>query len=436
VIVNLWERLLDLAALATIGGALAIVLGAYGWGIALLAVVAVLFITPIRRTGLGAAVAIGRMAGRRWDAPRDVAFDRLARSETWFAGLMSSILIWLLPGVGFWIVAHAWPYPFSLAQAEYAYATSASLGGLVLSPGGVLVAGTRLLEVLQDAQFPSAPAALTVLGIRLATAGVATILGGLFVLLHLRSPRPVEALHFDEIADAYDVQIPEARRTALLTRKTTLMREALERTAPKGRGLDAGCGQGTYVARMRELGFDVYGIDMSAGQVQIAERNVGGQGLVTTGSLLQIPARDGEYDFAYAINVLHHLSSIDEQRRAFAELLRVLKPGGLLFVHEINTRNLLFRFYMGYVFPSLNCIDEGVERWLLPHELRVYTDVPVIDIRYFTFLPEFLPEPLVQILAPVERLLEVSPLRIYSAHYMAVLQKGGSQVSGGGPRVG
>jgi len=101
----------------------------------------------------------------------------------------------------------------------------------------------------------------------------------------------------------------------------------------------------------------------------------------------------------------------------------VLKPGGRLFVHEINTRNVLFRFYMGYVFPSLNCIDEGNERWLLPHALGGYTDARTIGIEYFTFLPDFMPAPIVRLLRPIEKLLEASPLRVYSAHYMAILQK-------------
>ena len=185
-----------------------------------------------------------------------------------------------------------------------------------------------------------------------------------------------------------------------------------------------GCGQGWYVGRMRELGFEVDGIDASAGQVALAARNVGASGpdprRLGSAASRQPP---GSYDFVYTINVLHHLASVDEQRRAFAELLRVLRPGGLLFVHEINTRNVLFRFYMGYVFPSLNCIDEGVERWLLPHRLAVYTDAPLVERRYFTFLPDFLPQAIVRLLAPIERLLEASPLGPYSAHYMAVLRK-------------
>jgi hypothetical protein len=103
-------------------------------------------------------------------------------------------------------------------------------------------------------------------------------------------------------------------------------------------------------------------------------------------------------------------------------MLRVTKAGGLLFVHEINTRNILFRFYMGYIFPSLNCIDEGVERWLLPHRLELYTRQPIVEVQYFTFLPDFVPQRLVRVLRPIERLLEISPLRVYSAHYMAVVK--------------
>ena len=140
--------------------------------------------------------------------------------------------------------------------------------------------------------------------------------------------------------------------------------------------------------------------------------------------MLEIPAPDASFDFLYIINVLHHLASIDEQRRAFAELLRVLKPGGLLFVHEINTRNVLFRFYMGYVFPSLNCIDEGVERWLLPHRLAQYTEAPRRRRPLLHVPAGFRARGRSSaLLRPLERLLEASPLRVYSAHYMAVLEK-------------
>ena len=434
-VVNLWERFLDLAALGVIAGAYGLTrAGIDGWAAVLTAVAMAALITPVRRVCLSVAAAIASAIAPVVDHRdhRPVAdFSRLARQSTWLTALAASVTAWVLPGIGFWLIANGSSVSFGLWSAVGAYAMSTGRG-LALVPAGVIVAGSSLIESLGAAGFPTGERTLAVLAVRLATVGVATILGALFVLIHfMTAPRSSteNVAHFDAIADAYDVQIPEARRHALLTRKTEMMREVLTRLGAGRRGLDVGCGQGAYVARMRELGFDVAGIDSSPGQVALAARKVtasGGDSLVATGSVLEIPAADATYDFAYVINVLHHLSSVDEQRRAFKEIFRVLRPGGVLFVHEINTRNIVFRFYMGYVFPSLNCIDEGVERWLLPIELGVYTDVPVAEVRYFTFLPDFLPQVIVRLLRPIEQRLEHSPFGAYSAHYMAVLRKGGA----------
>jgi hypothetical protein len=55
--------------------------------------------------------------------------------------------------------------------------------------------------------------------------------------------------------------------------------------------------------------------------------------------------------------------------------------------------------------------------------MAVYTDAPLADLRYFTFMPDFIPQALVRLASPIERLLESSPFAPYSAHYMAVLRK-------------
>ena len=425
VVVNLWDRLLDVVALGIITGTLAIALGRLNvLSAGLLALSLSTAVPIVLRACRAAAKWLARPAAHLFDNATAPDSARLSIGRTWLVGVVTSLAAWVLPGLGFWFTAGGADRPLWLADAEYADASSSSHGGLVLAPGGVLVAGASLLNQLQAAGVDGAGAALGVFGIRLATVGVATALGFLFVLVHLRTRATGGSEHFDEIADAYDVQISESRRDALLAKKTALMRDVMATVLPGARrGLDAGCGQGWYVRRMCEMGFEVDGIDASAGQIALAARHVGTRGRVRVGSLLGVPEADATYDFIYTINVLHHLGSVDEQRRAFAELMRVLRPGGLLFVHEINTRNILFRFYMGYVFPSLNCIDEGIERWLLPHRMAVYTDAPLADLRYFTFMPDFLPQALVRLASPIERLLESSLFAPYSAHYMAVLRK-------------
>jgi ubiquinone/menaquinone biosynthesis C-methylase UbiE len=425
VVVNVWERLLDVAALGVIGGVLTGLQGRMDLWIAGLAAIAVLMaLGPVRRTLLDLLQTGVTRIVSVFESAAPGRFSRLALARNWFMALAASLGVWLLPGVGFLVIARAWPHDFSLIDAVLDYVASTAQG-LGLAPAGIIVTGSRMIESLERTGFSVADASMAALAVRLATVGVATMLGVLFVAIHLRTRVPGDTLHFDQIADAYDVQIPEQRRLALLDRKTVMMRDALARLGAGRRGLDVGCGQGTYVARMRELGFDVHGIDASAAQVKIAGRNAGQTNLIDVGSVLNIPAPDAAYDFLYVINVLHHLGSVEEQRRAFAELLRVLRPGGVLFVHEINTRNILFRFYMSYVFPSLNLIDEGVERWLLPNRFGVYTDVPLAEVRYFTFFPDFLPQGLVGLLSPLERWLERSSLNVYSAHYMAVFRKGG-----------
>lgn len=427
-VVNIWERVLDLAALGVVGALATLATGRRDPWIALvLGGSALLFVSAFRRLLLMTIVTVAVWGTRRFPPAEKQDFDRLAMSAAWLPALAASIFAWALPGLGLWVLGGGWGSDFGVLAAERAYARSATLGAAWLAPAGVLIAGPDMLGALVSHGLPEALALLTVFGIRIATVGLSIVLGLVFLVIHLASSRADPSAHFDEIADAYDVQIPEARRLALLERKTTLMRTIVEAHGAGRKGLDVGCGQGAYVGRMREMGFDVAGIDSSAGQIRRAAVKLGAPDLVQIGSVLDIPAADESLDFVYAINVLHHLGSLDDQRRAFRELARVLKPGGLLFVHEINTRNVLFRFYMGYVFPSLNCIDEGVERWLLPHRLAQYTDLPLVDVQYFTFLPDFVPQAVARVLSPIERLLESSPLRVYSAHYMATLRRRGHE---------
>lgn len=426
-VVNLWERGLDLLALLAIAGALWWAGGREALGGGCLAIVAVFAtVAPARRLVLQGAIGATNRVARAAGIRVVPALPRLAQTRTFATALLTSVAAWLLPSMALTVLASQVGPAVSPGQGMSMFVSSTLVAGFSGAPGGVVVSGGQLLRALDGAGVPSDAAALVVFGTRLATLGVSSAFGLVFLLMHVRSrvgQSGESQDHFDHIADAYDVQIPEARRLALLARKTTMMEECLDRRRHGRRGLDLGCGQGWYVQRMRVLGFDVTGIDTSAGQVALAAQHLGDPSLVSVGSALEIPLAASSVDFVYTINVLHHLPSVEAQRLAFAEILRVLRPGGLLFLHEINTTNPLFRFYMGYVFPSLNCIDEGIERWLLPRALASYTAAPVVEARYFTFLPDFLPDAVTRLLAPIERWLERSAAREYSAHYMAVLRK-------------
>jgi 2-polyprenyl-3-methyl-5-hydroxy-6-metoxy-1,4-benzoquinol methylase len=231
--------------------------------------------------------------------------------------------------------------------------------------------------------------------------------------------------HFDELAANYAAELPRHLRERLVERKTLLMRRRLnERGAmPPARGLDFGCGQGWYACEMAAYGYAMNGVDVAAGQVREARVYASARRAPVCFEHIHdstLPFADSTFDFIYAINVLHHVVDESVRRTILSELVRVLKPGGIFFLHEINTANLLFRFYMSYVYPLLRAIDEGTEFWIHPDRLpqapggRWETDVD-----FFTFLPDFLPGSITRLMAGAESRLEQSRFRRWSAHYVA-----------------
>jgi 2-polyprenyl-3-methyl-5-hydroxy-6-metoxy-1,4-benzoquinol methylase len=241
--------------------------------------------------------------------------------------------------------------------------------------------------------------------------------------------RPHKSDHFDSIAPEYEGLIPPHVRERLLLRKIDIMTDCLQEhgIGPGARGLDVGCGQGSYASELAARGFKMSGIEQSDGQLQKAQRYVAKEGVevdLRLGSALSLPYAHETFDFVYLINVIHHVPGREARDQALREVLRVLREGGILFLHEINTENPLFRFYMGYVFPFIRRIDDGTEEWTLPSCLPDVAAQQWRDrIVFFTFLPEFVPRWLFKLFAGLELALERSRFRHYSAHFMASLVK-------------
>ncbi|MEN3265288.1 MAG: hypothetical protein V7646_2182, partial [Pseudonocardia sp.] len=100
-------------------------------------------------------------------------------------------------------------------------------------------------------------------------------------------------------------------------------------TAAGGRLVgDLGCGPGHVAAYLAGLGLDVLGIDLSPEMVAVA-RTEYPQLRFEVGSLLGLDLPDRQLAGAVAWNALVHTPA-DELPLAFAEIYRVLAPGGLL----------------------------------------------------------------------------------------------------------
>jgi ubiquinone/menaquinone biosynthesis C-methylase UbiE len=68
----------------------------------------------------------------------------------------------------------------------------------------------------------------------------------------------------------------------------------------------------------------------------IARRNKSTNGAVLQGDASALPFPEKTFSAAIAVLVLHHLKTGEAQQRAFAEIFRVLRPGGVFLAVEIQ----------------------------------------------------------------------------------------------------
>jgi SAM-dependent methyltransferase len=106
----------------------------------------------------------------------------------------------------------------------------------------------------------------------------------------------------------------------------------LRQYAPDARYvLEGGCGTG-YLSMLlqRELGWKMTAIDLSAVGLAYA-RDRYGLDRIAEADLQSLPFHDGAFDAVLSMDVLVHFPR-GEEKRSVAELVRVLKPGGTLFL--------------------------------------------------------------------------------------------------------
>jgi SAM-dependent methyltransferase len=104
--------------------------------------------------------------------------------------------------------------------------------------------------------------------------------------------------------------------------------------------LDIGCGTGGFLARMRDLGWEVVGIEPDGQAAEWARRNYGFDVMQGTPERIDLP--DQSVD---AITMNHVVEHLHDPLATLAECSRLLKPDGRLVVVTPNVESLGNRIF-------------------------------------------------------------------------------------------
>ena len=180
---------------------------------------------------------------------------------------------------------------------------------------------------------------------------------------------------FDSIAPAYDVM--NRMMTFGVDRRWRRKAVAeVARTSPR-KVLDIATGTGDLaMALARALpAAEITGVDLSegmleVGRVKVERAGMGGRVSFSVADALGLPFGDNSFD---AVTVAYGVRNFEHLDRGYAEMLRVLRPGGMLCVLELSVPSaaLVKPFYAAYTRGIIPLAGRMVSR-----DARAYSYLP------------------------------------------------------------
>jgi len=138
-----------------------------------------------------------------------------------------------------------------------------------------------------------------------------------------------------------------------------------------GAMLDIGCGNGWFIYKMKNLGWNVKGVEPSKAGAE-AGRRIGGLD-IHHGDLLTANYPSDSFDYIRSNHSFEHISNPNE---VLDEIYRILKPGGKVFIGVPNinsyTGNLFkgYWYYLGAPVHTFNYSNRNLSSLLAKHNFK------------------------------------------------------------------
>jgi SAM-dependent methyltransferase len=127
------------------------------------------------------------------------------------------------------------------------------------------------------------------------------------------------------------------------------LRRRVDSGALRGRVLNVGCGTGGFNVLVAGTGARAVGVDDDAEAIAICglkAREAGGAFVRAHAEALPFP--DGVFDLVYCFSVIEHVASVEA---TVSEMVRVVRPGGAIYVHTPSAWSLWEAHYKVFWLP-------------------------------------------------------------------------------------
>jgi ubiquinone/menaquinone biosynthesis C-methylase UbiE len=181
----------------------------------------------------------------------------------------------------------------------------------------------------------------------------------------------IQRLHYNKMAEDYSLNLSYAHTREYLSYLDEHLRVAMN-GRPLGTLIELCCGRGEALHAMGSQIGRYIGIDISENMLALAvASNSRGDGLFAQADALNLPLADDSADTVVVLGGVHHVPA---RLRLFAEIARILKPGGRFVYREPVSDFGLWRLLRALIYRLSPKLDYMTERPLLFDET-----VPVLE---------------------------------------------------------
>ena len=105
--------------------------------------------------------------------------------------------------------------------------------------------------------------------------------------------------------------------------------------------LDLGCGSGRFSIGASKFVGSVTGLDITPSAIEASNNRAGNLGISNTsfivGDMTKIPFEDNTFDYVFCPRFsINAVATLSQRQKAINEMIRVVRPGGKIFIESFN----------------------------------------------------------------------------------------------------